>query len=169
MTRRDIRIACLAWLCLAPAPAGAATAAVFDLDFLDTSLEASRARQDEGRRLILASDKLRELLGRAGIAIADLAPAHARIEGARPLRACNACELDFAREAGATLAVSGLVHKVSNLILTIDIVIRDAGTGAVLRAGRVDIRGNTDESWLRGVSYVVRNRLLDPPLEIAKP
>ena len=173
MTRRDIPSACLAaWLCLAPGTAGAETAAaVFDLDFIDTSLEAnvSGPRQDEARRLALAGDRLRELLRQSGLATADLAPARERIERAQPLRSCNGCELELARELGADLAVTGTVHKVSNLILVIDIVIRDARTGAVLRAGRADIRGNTDESWLRGVAYLVRNRLLDPPLEAAKP
>jgi hypothetical protein len=173
MTRRDIPVACLsAWLCLAPAPAGAEIpTAVFDFDFIDTSLEANVAgpRQDEVHRLILAGDRLRELLRQAGLAPVDLAPARACIERARPLRSCNGCELEFARELGAGLVVSGMVHKVSNLILTVDIIIRDANTGVMLRSGRADIRGNTDESWLRGVAYVVRNRLLDPPLEAAKP
>ena len=60
--------------------------------------------------------------------------------------------------------MTGTVHKVSNLILNINVTVRDAGSGQAVRAGSVDIRGNTDESWLRGVSYLVRNRLLDPPL-----
>jgi hypothetical protein len=29
-----------------------------------------------------------------------------------------------------------------------------------VRVYSVDIRGNTDESWSRGISYLVRNRLL---------
>ena len=168
MTARDLRIASLAaWLWLAAVPAGAETkAAVFGFDLVDTSLEAkpSDARPDEARRLVLAGDRLRELLRESGIAAVDLGPARDRIERSRPLRSCNGCELDLARELGATLAVTGMVHKVSNLILTVDVMIRDAGTGAILRTGRADIRGNTDESWLRGVGYVVRNRLLDPPL-----
>lgn len=172
MTGLDIHIVSFAaWLSLAATPAGAAAAAVFDFDFADTSLDATApgVRPDEARRLILAGDTLRELLRESGIALVDLAPARERIERARPLRSCNGCELDLARELGAQLAVTGMVHKVSNLILTIDVMIRDVSTGAVLRTGRVDIRGNTDESWLRGVGYVVRNRLLDPPLAAAKP
>ncbi|HEY7386696.1 MAG TPA: DUF3280 domain-containing protein [Beijerinckiaceae bacterium] len=173
MTGRDVRIAFLAaCLWVAARPAGAETsAAVFDFDLVDTSLEASssNARPDEARRLILAGDRLRELLRESGIAAVDLGPARERIERLRPLRSCNGCEVDLARELGATLAVTGMVHKVSNLILTIDVMIRDARTGAVLRTGRADIRGNTDESWLRGVGYVVRNRLLDPPLAAAGP
>jgi hypothetical protein len=51
------------------------------------------------------------------------------------------------------------VQKVSNLILNITLVVRDVGTGQVINAGSVDLRGNTDESWSRGLSYLLRNRL----------
>ncbi|MDI4666973.1 DUF3280 domain-containing protein [Xanthobacter autotrophicus] len=38
----------------------------------------------------------------------------------------------------------------------------------MVRGGQVDIRGNTDESWLRGVRYLMKNRILapgQPPLD----
>ncbi len=60
--------------------------------------------------------------------------------------------------------MTGLIQKVSNLILNFNVYVREARTGELLRTGSVDIRGNTDESWRRGVAYLVRNRLLDPPL-----
>ena len=75
----------------------------------------------------------------------------------------------MARELGADLAVTGFVQKVSNLILNINVIIRDARDGQALRGGSVDIRGNTDESWGRGISYLVRNRLFDPPLQLPAP
>jgi Protein of unknown function (DUF2380) len=164
------RLAVLAALASLLAPAAAAAqdfrAAVFDLDFVDTSLEgaAGRIREDEARRLALISDRLREMLAERGMAVVDLAPARGRIDKAAPLSRCNGCDLDLARELGAELAVTGTVHKVSNLILNINVTIRDAGTGGAVRAGSVDIRGNTDESWSRGISYLVRNRLFDTPL-----
>ena len=164
--RRLVVLAALPWLLVPAAAAQDLRAAVFDLDFLDTSLEGASGgvRQDEVRRLALIGDRLREMLGERGIAVLDLAPARARIDKAAPLTRCNGCDLDLARELGAELSVTGTVHKVSNLILNINVTVRDAGSGQAVRAGSVDIRGNTDESWLRGVSYLVRNRLLDPPL-----
>lgn len=45
----------------------------------------------------------------------------------------------------------------SNLILNINIQIEDAASGAVLLNKSVDLRGNTDESWRRGISYMVRD------------
>ena len=58
------------------------------------------------------------------------------------------------------------MQKVSNLILNLNVYVRDARSGAMLRVSSTDIRGNTDEAWQRGVRYLVRNRLLDPPLEL---
>ncbi len=166
----------MALLCagLALSPAAGARdirAAVFDLDFVDTSLEGAvgSSREDEMRRLALAGELLRRMLAERGLAPVDLGPARERIAKAAPLTRCNGCDLDLARELGADLAVTGLVQKVSNLILNINVTIRDLRDGRALRAGSVDIRGNTDESWSRGMSYLVRNRLFDPPLALCPP
>ena len=56
--------------------------------------------------------------------------------------------------------MTGTVQKVSNLILNINVYIREARRPNRVTAYSVDIRGNTDESWSRGLSYLVRNRLL---------
>ena len=64
-----------------------------------------------------------------------------------------------ARKAGAKISVTGWVQKVSNLILNINLVARDVATGRIIGAGSVDIRGNTDESWSRGLTYLLRDRL----------
>ena len=52
------------------------------------------------------------------------------------------------------------MQKVSNLILNINLQVRDVGTGRLVAAGSVDIRGNTDESWRRGVAYLLEHRIL---------
>jgi len=75
------------------------------------------------------------------------------------IRGCNGCELEMARKAGAQLAAYGWVQKVSNLILNVNLVIEDVSTGQKLRADSVDIRGNTDESWQRGLKYLIDERL----------
>ena len=51
------------------------------------------------------------------------------------------------------------MQKVSNLILNVNLVIEDAATGRVLHAESVDIRGNTDESWSRGLRYLLNERM----------
>jgi hypothetical protein len=40
--------------------------------------------------------------------------------------------------------------------------LRDTYTGRLVTAMSADFRGNTDESWSRATSYLLRNRLLAP-------
>ena len=69
----------------------------------------------------------------------------------------NRRDTRIAAEMGARYAISGEVQKVSNLILSVNLHVRDAATGATVRAGAVHIRGNTDDSFRRGYSYLLRN------------
>ena len=71
-------------------------------------------------------------------------------------------DVKLAGELGADLAMTGVVQKVSNLILNINLYLRDVHTGQLVAAASADMRGNTDESWSRATAYLVRNRLLAP-------
>ena len=149
-------------------PAGAAgdgkiRVAAFDFELFDSSLEGEVRGENpaEQRRLAAISDQFRTLLAESGrYDIVDLAPVRREIEAAGLLRGCNGCDVKIARGLGAEVAMTGVVQKVSNLILNINIYVRDVRTGNVLKAMSADIRGNTDKSWSRGVSWLVRNRLL---------
>ena len=55
------------------------------------------------------------------------------------------------------------MQKVSNLILNINVYMEDAESGKMKFARSIDIRGNTDESWRRGLDYLLRNYLLGEP------
>jgi Protein of unknown function (DUF2380) len=135
--------------------------AAFDFGFDDTSLQGQVQGTEpaERHRLSALGAELRTMLAESGCcSMVDLS---AVADQARDLdmRTCNGCDVDLARKAGAKLSVTGWVQKVSNLILNINLVARDVATGRVIAAGSVDIRGNTDESWSRGLSYLLRNRL----------
>jgi hypothetical protein len=139
------------------ATAGVPRAAIFDFSFYDTSLqgEMSGPRADEQARLARLNVQLRTLLARFGhYRPVDMAPVEAE-ERASNLQACGGCEITMAHKVGADVAVTGLVQKVSNLILNINVAIRDVATGRVIQAQSVDIRGNTDESWSRGLSFLI--------------
>ena len=138
-------------------------AAIFGFELYDTSLEGGTGgRADEQARLHRLDEQLRTLLTRSGAYTPVNTGPVEQAARAQTLRTCDGCEAALARKLGAEVSVMGWVQKVSNLILNINAVIRDAATGRVLRAGSVDIRGNTDESWSRGLSYLVRNRLFEP-------
>ena len=81
----------------------------------------------------------------------------AKLKSAQELRACNGCELDIGKRLGADLVLTAWVQKVSNLILNINIEIKRVASGQTILNKSVDIRGNTDQSWSRGISYMVRD------------
>jgi hypothetical protein len=111
-------------------------------------------------RLAMASQRLREALIKEELyEVIDSAPVaeSIRTEAARQsLLRCNGCELDIAREAGADRVLLAWVRKISNLILNINIEIRDAKTGQVVLGKTVWMRGNNDRSWQRGIDFMVR-------------
>ena len=137
--------------------------AVFNFELNDTSLSGAQlgVNSKEQQRLIKISDLLRAQLAKSGdYVVADLAPAQAEIEDAGFISSCNGCDADIAKKLGAQLAITGVVNKVSNLILSINLNVRGADTGELLGVWTADIRGNTDESWSHGVKWLVRNRML---------
>ena len=147
-------------LCMLSTPALAAprTVAIFDFNMVNTSPAATTA--DETARLQSLDRQLHAALAAPGrYEPVDVGPVREELANVRSIRGCNGCELDLARKAGAELAAYGWVQKVSNLILNINVVIEDAKTGQVLKAESVDIRGNTDESWRRGLRYLINERM----------
>jgi hypothetical protein len=136
------------------------TLAILGFDLLDDQAERAPATV-EYRRLQDIADQLRDEFVRNGLyRVVDLAPASDLIEKHRtrtPLHACNGCELEIARAVSADRVLVGWVQKVSNLILNINIRVEDVATGDVLLTKSVDLRGNTDQTWSRGVSYLVRD------------
>jgi hypothetical protein len=139
-------------------------AAVFDFELLDTSLqgEANGPQADEQRRLNAATEQLRKALAEAGeFVVLDIAPVNAAAHASN-LQACGGCDVQYAEQLGADLAITGLVQKVSALILNMNIYVRDAHTGRLITSMSADFRGNTDESWSRATGYLLRNRLLAP-------
>ena len=126
--------------------------AVFDFSLIDTS--PAPPTTEELDRLRLLDGKLQTALAeRYAVVKAPTPP------GANSIRGCNGCELDVARSLGTQQVTYGWVQKVSNLILNINLVIEDAQTGKVLRADSVDIRSNTDDSWSRGLRFLLNERL----------
>lgn len=157
-------VVCLLAMSAAAARAEPPKLAVFDLEMIDTSLqgEVNGPRADEQARLLRTGDQVRKGLAESGkFQVLDIAPVNAAAHGSN-LQACGGCDVKFAGELGADLAITGVVQKVSNLILNINLYLRDVHTGEMVAAASADMRGNTDESWARAADYLIRNRLLAP-------
>ena len=127
-------------------------AVVFDFEFVDTSIEGATngPRIDEMARLAWLDREMRRRLAQSRRAEVIDASGIADRTHARDLRTCGGCDAVFASELGAKYSIIGWVQKVSNLILNMNVVVRDVSTG------------NTDESWSRALDWLVDKYLLAP-------
>ena len=136
-------------------------AAVMEFELIDDmrDFERPEVKDAQNRRIGLISDALRhELLQRGMYRLADNSAAAELISGLKAqqeLRDCNGCEIDIGRALGADVIIIGWVQKVSNLILNINIEVKEVSSGRMLYVKSVDLRSNSDNSWLRGIRYMV--------------
>jgi len=147
----------------APDGKGGPRVAFFGFQLINSSLEPTTSA--ESARIRLLDDLLRAKLDASGrFRIVSIPPAVEREIASGPaIGNCNGCERDFARKAGADQAAWGTVQKVSNLILNINVYMQDVETGKMEFVRSVDVRSNSDESWQRGLDYLLRNYLFREP------
>ncbi|WP_150524102.1 DUF3280 domain-containing protein [Roseibium sediminis] len=132
--------------------------AYLGLTFLDTSTEGAYngARADEAARLDMLEALVAERFVKEGIVLLDLGPISQKLENTVNPANCYGCDVRMAKELNAEFVVVGIVQKVSNLILSMNLVMRDVETGAFVLGRSVDIRSNTDDSWARGMNYILK-------------
>jgi Protein of unknown function (DUF2380) len=133
--------------------------AAFDFELIDLSLEGQFNGDGgaEQKRLALISERLRGWLAAEGYRVCDLAPVAAEAKAAN-LYGCG-CVQKLAARVDAGFAITGIVQKVSNLILNVEIGVIDAGTNKLLVQANAQFRSNTDESWTRGLDWLIKHRL----------
>lgn len=145
----------LAGLLMISAQASAqATLVLLEFEFVE-EMQDPRTAQSDQNRLVLVNDELnRQIEACAAFKLIDEAPATSIILQARSrmayLHRCNGCATKIGAAADAQFVLFPWVQKVSNLILNLNAEIRSAATDRVVVARSVDIRGNTDRSWMRG-------------------
>jgi hypothetical protein len=136
------------------------TLLMLDFEIIDSTGDAS-AVPAQNARLEMISRQLREaFIDKKFYRVVDRAPVQRKLDEQRArfkLYDCNGCELDLAKAADAERVLTAWVQKVSNLILNINIEIKDVSNGETVLIKSVDIRGNTDETWTRGIRHMVRS------------
>jgi hypothetical protein len=137
--------------------------AFFGFQLINTSPQPTTP--EETQRIRMLDDMFQQKLDASGRFKIVSIPSNVRdkIDAAPEISNCNGCERDFAVEAGADWAAWGTVQKVSNLILNINVYMEDARANKMEFVKSVDIRGNTDESWQRGLDYMLRHYLFQEP------
>ena len=142
----------------APAMAAPEKAAVFEFQL--ANLAQLPPTDADKARLPHLSDMLRKLLADSGkYQIVSTDPVKAKAQS-EDLRSCGGCADDYAKTLGAQLAVTGEIQKVSDLILNINVYIKDVGTKAPEKAYSVDIRGDNEDSFDHGIRYLVKHKIL---------
>lgn len=146
-------------LLVASSAHAAEKAAVFNFQLANLGIvPPTQADKDRLPRL---SDQLRKLLADSGrYQIVSTDPVKADVEKSADLRTCGGCAVDFAKKLGADVAITAEIQKVSALILNINVYIKQVNSDKPEQAYSVDIRGDTDESFDRGVKYIVKNNIL---------
>jgi hypothetical protein len=137
--------------------------AFLGFQLINTSLEATTPAEDQ--RIRMLNELYQQKLDTSGRFKIVPIPPDLRLEitAGPEISNCNGCQRDWAQRAGADWAAWGTVQKVSNLILNINVYMEDARTGKPQFVKSVDIRGNSDESWRRGLDYLLRHYLFGEP------
>lgn len=157
---RNCLLMLLLFSCMSATSSAEPGIVVLDFELIDELNDPASAQTDQ-RRLLHASMLLREQLQSCpGFDFADARFAAAEIDQARSrilyLHRCNGCTQEIARAAHARFVLFPWVQKVSNLILNVNAEVRAGTDGSLIASRSVDIRGNTDRSWSRGVSALAR-------------
>lgn len=149
-------------LILASPALAAPKVAVFPFDIRDAEIEGdpfAMPKDTDVARLKLAAEELKTLMKESGrYEVIDLAPYAEDVEKAAPFYKCDGCEVEIAKKAGADLAVTGFVDKVTDALMSLQVFERNAETGKMQKSMSAEIRGNTDELWLHGIRYLWKNR-----------
>jgi hypothetical protein len=140
---------------------------VLDFEIADTSQEPTDQRLDHARRLAATRDAISFGLATRGtyeIVDRNLIQSDLdRIEAQTFLRSCN-CVADLGRKAGADLVMTGLVNKVSTLILSMGVSISRVSSGELIFHQGFDFRGDNDNSYARAAKFFTERIARDPAI-----
>ena len=143
---------------IASAAAAQERVAFFGMTLLDASLQtATEGHEAEDARLRMIEAMVRDRFEAEGYILLDLAPVQQDLDRVVNPAKCYGCDTRMASKLGADYALVGEVQKVSNLILTMNLQMRDASTGEMVKGRVIDLRGNTDDTWTRAMRSILNN------------
>lgn len=148
----------LIFLAMARPLAAEEQVAFFGIVMLDSSLQTMTLGEapEDAARLEMITEMVRDHFTNAGLVLMDLEPVKEELDRVVNPAKCYGCDTRMGTKLGADFVLVGEVQKVSNLILTMNLQMRDATSGELVKGRVVDIRGNTDDSWRRGMRYILK-------------
>jgi hypothetical protein len=137
--------------------------AVFDFELDDRSAGRGIIGQDaiDTENLKMSTEEARRMLSVSGrYSIVDASSAADEVISAGGIQHCNGCEGPLAKELGADQSMVGVFTRVSRTEYTLQILVRDTQTGAVVSNASTGLRMGANDSWPRGVKWLMDNRIL---------
>jgi Protein of unknown function (DUF2380) len=137
--------------------------AVFDFELNDASagggiiardaidVENLRESTEEARRMLAASGRY---------SIVETGSVADEVSSAGGIQHCQGCDGPLARKLGADQSMVGVVTRVNRTEYTLQILVRDAQTGAVVSNDFTGLRMGANYAWPRGVKWLMNNRIL---------
>jgi hypothetical protein len=132
--------------------------AVFDFALDDRSAGRGVIDQDpvDIESLKKSTEEARRMLSAAGpFSVVDASSAADEVMAAGGIQHCNGCEVALAKELGADQSVIGVFTRITRTEYTLQILVRDAQTGAVLANASTGLRMGANYSWPRGVTWLM--------------
>ena len=115
----------------------------------------------DARYLAEATAEAKTWLAESGkYALVDTAAVQDEPARTHTLHACQGCLGSITRTLGADQAVIGLITRISRTEYTLLIQFYDAGSGEPVSRYFTGLRMGADDSWPRGVTWLMKNRIL---------
>ena len=137
--------------------------AVFDFELIDNSAGGGIIAQDaiDTENLKLSTEKARRMLVASGrYSIVDTSSTASKVTSAGGIRNCNGCEGLLAKKLGADRSLIGLITRINRTEYTLQILVRDTQTGAVVSNVFTGLRMGANYAWPRGVKWLMKNKVL---------
>ncbi|MEL7514211.1 MAG: DUF3280 domain-containing protein [Pseudomonadota bacterium] len=162
-----MRLILLLFLALTTFASAGGSVAFFGMHMTDSSsqktaastLTPSQIDPAELERLKLVEAMAAEWFVAEGFDLLDLAPVADDLDRVSNPANCYGCDVRMAKKLGADFILVGELNKISDALLSINLQLRDGETGRLVKAGATSIRGNTDDTWKRGMRYILKNSI----------
>ena len=137
--------------------------AVFDFELNDASAGGGIIAQDavDTENLGKSTEEARRMLSASGrYSVVDTGSVAGEVVSAGGIQHCNGCDGPLAKKLGADQSMIGVLTRVNRTEYTLQILVRDAQTGAVVSNNFTGLRMGANYAWPRGVKWLMENRIL---------
>ena len=136
--------------------------AVFAFELEDFSAAAEHGSSPiETSYLAQSTEEAKQQLLQSGrYSLINTAGADTGAAKGQGLRNCRGCEAAIAMKLGADQALIGVVTKISMTEYAVRFQVSDARKSAVISSFTTDLRMGSNDSWFRGVRWLMKNRML---------